>query len=53
MEILAWTVSVSSQEDSFILDDPDRRLEIFWQPDFVPTRATTWGQIKSLYRGRR
>jgi hypothetical protein len=53
MEIVAFTVNVHSQDDSFILADPDRRGYILWQPDIVPARATTWGQIKYLYRGRR
>lgn len=53
MEIYVGDVSVYSQDDSFILTDPDRLGIILWQPDIVPARSTTWGQIKSLYRGRR
>lgn len=53
MGIVVEFVSVASEQESFSLDDPDRRREILWQPDIVPTRATTWGQIKRLYRGRR
>ena len=53
MEIVAAAVSISSADDSFMLADPDRRMLILWQPDIVPARATTWGQVKSLYRRRR
>ena len=53
MEIVVGFVRVHSQDDSFILFDPDRLGIILWQPDIVPAQATTWGQIKRLYRGRR
>ena len=39
-----------SINNDILLTELSTRNYVYWYPDVVPTRNTTWGPIKSLYR---